>query len=72
MNSIAMQIDYATEEMQALNRLLEARAEYRRLDDARKHANPGTDRHIANMKAINALTHVMTLEKQYADHYAPF
>jgi hypothetical protein len=69
MNSIAMQIDYATEEMRALNRLLEARAEYRRLDDAREHSKPGTDRHIANMKAINALAYVLQLERQYNQTY---
>ena len=72
MNTIAMQIDYATEELAMLNRLLEARAEYRRLDDARANTKPGTDRHIANIKACNQLAHVMRLEREYRDMFAPF
>jgi len=71
MNSIAMQIDYATEEMAMLNRLLLARANYRKLDDARAATKPGADRAIANMKAIDALALVMRLEREYDDMFAP-
>lgn len=71
MNSIAMQIDYCTEELSLMNRILEARSKYRELDDARMNTKPGSNRAIANMNAIDALAHVMKLENEYRDVYAP-
>ena len=70
-NVIAAQIDYCTEELAMTNRILEARAKYRALDDARANTKPGTNRAIANMKAIDALALVMRLEREYADMFAP-
>lgn len=72
MNSIAKQIDYATQEFAALNRLLEARSKLRQLDDARINTVRGTsDRHIANLKYTDMLAHVMRLERDYEDMFGP-
>ena len=72
MNSIAMEIDYCTEELSMMNRILEARAKYRALDDARANTKPGSNRAIANMNAIDALAHVIKLENEYRDAFSPF
>ena len=71
MNVIAQQIDYATEELAMLNRILEARDEYRRLSNAVELTKPGVFRSVANEMACNALAHVIRLEREYRDMYAP-
>ena len=70
-NTIKMHIDYCTEELAMTNRILEARTKYRALDEARANSKRGSDRAIANMKAINALTHLRQLEREYEDMFAP-
>jgi len=71
MNTIAAQIDYATDELAALNRLLVARENHRRLADAVALTKPGVFRSVANEMAINALAHVLKLEREYKDTFGP-
>lgn len=71
MNSIAMQIDYMTDELAMLNRVLEARENYRRLSDAaaKSRGKFGT---VADQMAMDALYKLTRLEREYRDNFAPF
>ena len=70
MNAIAQQIDYATDELRMLNRVLEARDEYRRLADsaAKSRSKFGS---VADDMAMQALYKLTRLERDYRDNYAP-
>ena len=71
MNTIAMQIDYATQELKMHNDLMAARDECRNLDAARSETKPGSNRAIANMKYIDAIARVQRLQREYRDMFAP-
>ena len=71
MNAIAQQIDYATEELAMLNRVLEAREKYRQLYAAVATTKAGTFRSVAWEMACNQLAHVIRLEREYNDMFAP-
>lgn len=71
MNTIALQIDYATQELKMHNDLMDARDECRRLEAARSNTVAGSNRAIANMKYINALAKVQRLQREYDDMFAP-
>lgn len=71
MNTIAAQIDYATEELAMCNKILLARANYRRLQESVSYAKHGSDRSVANEKACHALAYVTRLERDYDNMFAP-
>lgn len=71
MNTIAMQIDYATQELKMHNDLMALRDECRRLEAERINTKAGSNRAIANEKYINAMARLIRLEREYEDMFAP-
>jgi len=71
MNTIALQIDYATQELKMHNDLMDAREECERLKNARTYPKPGATRTIQNYDYVFAIMKVKRLEREYAEMFAP-
>lgn len=64
---VARAIDAASDELALLNKLLQAKDEYRRLDALVETKPAGSERHIANMNACNALAKVLRVQREIDD-----